>query len=206
MNLQCVILAPINKMLDYIPVINNIHIDANKLKDKIGVFGENSVMGFLVGVFIAVLGKSTLKDTLQTGIGVATALVLFPIAANFFIEALGPIAEQAGNFMKERYKGRNFYIGVDWSILGGRTELWVVSILLVPVELGLALLLAKFNINSVLPLAAILNVAATVPALIITNGNIIRMFIMGVITCPIYLVISSYFAPIVTKLAVLQKL
>lgn len=205
MNLQCVILAPINKLLDYIPGINNINIDANKLKEKIGLFGENSVMGFLVGVFIATLGKSSLKIILQTGVGIAAALVLFPIAANFFIEALGPIAEAAGDFMKKKYKGRNFYIGVDWSVLGGRTELWVVSILLVPVELLLALLLAKIGINSVLPLAAIINVAATVPALIITQGNIIRMFIMGVMTCPFYLVISSYFAPIVTKLAIVQR-
>lgn len=205
MNLQCVILAPINKMLDYIPGINNVHIDAVKLREKIGIFGENSVMGFIVGVFIAALGKCDVKTILQTGVGTAAALVLFPIAANFFIEALGPIAEAAGDFMKKKYKGRDFYIGVDWSVLGGKTELWVVSILLVPVELVLAIILAKFGINSVLPLAAIINVAATVPALIVTNGNILRMYLMGIITCPIYLYVSSYFAPIVTKLAIAQK-
>lgn len=205
MNLECVILAPINKLLDLIPGINNINIDATKLKEKIGVFGENSVMGFLVGVFIAALGKCSFKVILQTGVGTAAALVLFPIAANFFIEALGPIAESAGEFMKKKYKGRDFYIGVDWSVLGGRTELWVVSILLVPVELLLAIVLAKFGVNSVLPLAAIINVAATVPALIVTRGNILRMFIMGVVTTPIYLIISSKFAPIITKLAIAQK-
>ena len=158
MNLECVILAPINRMLDFIPGINNINIDADKLKEKIGIFGENSVMGFLVGVFIAALGKCSVKVILQTGVGIAAALVLFPIVANFFIEALGPIAESAGSFMRNKYKGRNFYIGVDWSVLGGRTELWVVSILIVPVELVLAIILAKFGINSVLPLAAIINI------------------------------------------------
>lgn len=205
MNLQCVVLAPINKLLDHIPGINNINLDANKLKEKIGVFGENSVMGFLVGVFIAALGKCGLKEILQTGVGTAAALVLFPIAANFFIDALGPIAEAAGNFMKSKYKGRDFYVGVDWSVLGGRTELWVVSILLVPVELLFAILLAKVGVNSVLPLAAIINVAATVPALIVTKGNILRMFIMGVVTTPIYLMVSSQFAPMITKLAIAQN-
>lgn len=205
MNLECVILAPINRMLDFIPGINNINIDADKLKEKIGIFGENSVMGFLVGVFIAALGKCSIKVILQTGVGIAAALVLFPIVANFFIEALGPIAESAGSFMRNRYKGRNFYIGVDWSVLGGRTELWVVSILIVPVELVLAIVLAKFGINSVLPLAAIINIGATIPALLVTRGNIVRMFIMQVITTPIYLVVSSLFAPIITKLAIEQK-
>lgn len=205
MNLECVILAPINKLLDYIPGINNINIDAEKLKEKIGIFGENSVMGFLVGVLIAALGRCSVKTILQTGVGIAAALVLFPIVANFFIEALGPIAEAAGDFMRKKYKGRNFYIGVDWSVLGGRTELWVVSILIVPVELILAIILAKFGINSVLPLAAIINIGATVPALLVTRGNIVRMFIMQVITTPIYLVVSSYFAPIITKLAIEQR-
>lgn len=205
MNLQCVILAPLNRLLDFIPGINNINIDANKLKDKIGLFGENSVMGFLVGIFIALLGKCEIKVALQTGVGIATALVLFPIASNFFIDALGPIAEAAGDFMRKKYKGRNFFIGVDWSVLGGRTELWVVSILLVPVELLLALILAKLGINSVLPLASIINMAGVVSTLIITKGNIIRMFILGIITCPLYLVISSYFAPIITKVAIAQK-
>lgn len=205
MNLECVILAPINRMLDFIQGINNINIDADKLKEKIGIFGENSVMGFLVGVFIAALGKCSVKVILQTGVGIAAALVLFPIVANFFIEALGPIAESAGSFMRNKYKGRNFYIGVDWSVLGGRTELWVVSILIVPVELVLAIVLAKFGINSVLPLAAIINIGATIPALLVTRGNIVRMFIMQVITTPIYLVVSSLFAPIITKLAIEQK-
>lgn len=205
MNLQAAILAPIDKLLDHIPAIQHVHLDAKQLKEKIGIFGENSVMGFIVGVFIAVCGQCSLQVTLQTGVGVATALVLFPIAANFFIDALGPIAEAAGNFMKSKYKDRDFFIGVDWSVLGGRSELWVVSILLVPVELCFAIVLAKFEISSVLPLAAILNVAATVPALILTNGNLVRMLIMGVITTPIYLIVSSQFAPMITELAIAQK-
>jgi PTS system galactitol-specific IIC component len=53
-------------------------------------------------------------------------------------------------------------------------------------------------------LAAIINVAATVPALIITGGNIFKMFIMGVITTPIYLIVSSEFAPVLTNLAEVQ--
>ena len=162
-------------------------------------------MGFIVGVLIAACGRCSIKVILQTGVGVAASLVLFPIAANFFIDALGPIAESAGNFMKSKYKNRDFYIGVDWSVLGGRSELWVISILLVPVELLFAIILAKLGVNSVLPLAAIINVAATVPALIITEGNLIRMFIMGVITTPVYLMVSSVFAPMITDLAIKQK-
>ncbi|MHC6180156.1 PTS galactitol transporter subunit IIC [Clostridium sp. JNZ X4-2] len=205
MNLQGVILAPISRLLDFIPGINKINLDSNKLKEKIGIFGENSVMGFIVGILIAAIGRCSVKVTLQTGVEIATALVLFPLVANLFLESLGPIAEAAGEYMKKKYKGREFCIGIDWSVLGGSSELWVTSILLVPVELVFAIILAKFGVNSVLPLAAIINVAATVPALIVTGGNIVKMFIMGVITTPIYLIVSSQFAPILTNLARVQK-
>ncbi|WP_196598738.1 PTS galactitol transporter subunit IIC [Pectinatus frisingensis] len=204
MNLEGVVLAPISKLLDQISGVNKINLDSDKLKEKIGIFGENSVMGFIVGVLIAGIGQCSLKVILQTGVEIATALVLFPLVANLFLESLGPIAEAAGDYMKKRYKGREFCIGIDWSVMGGRSELWVTSILLVPVELILAIVLAKFGINSVLPLAAIINVAATVPALIITGGNIFKMFIMGVITTPIYLIVSSEFAPVLTNLAEVQ--
>lgn len=205
MNLECVLLAPINQLLDLIPGLNKVNINSDKLKEKIGIFGENSVMGFIVGVLIAAFGRCSFKVVLQTGVEIATALMLFPIVANFFLDSLGPIAESAGDFMKKRYKGRNFCIGIDWSVLGGRSELWVTSIILVPIELLFAVILAKFHINSVLPLAAIINVAATVPALIITGGNLVRMIIMGIITTPIYLMVSSEFAPIFTHLAIVQK-
>ncbi|WP_123053384.1 PTS transporter subunit IIC [Clostridium sp. JN-1] len=205
MNLQGVILAPLSRLLDFIPGINKINLDSNKLKEKIGIFGENSVMGFIVGVLIASIGGCSVKVILQTGVEIATALVLFPLVANLFLESLGPIAEAAGEYMKKKYKGREFCIGIDWSVLGGSSELWVTCILLVPVELIFAIVLAKFGINSVLPLASIINVAATVPALIVTGGNLVKMFIMGVITTPIYLVVSSQFAPILTNLAIAQK-
>lgn len=205
MNLEGVILAPINRILDFIPGINKVNVNSDKLKEKIGVFGENSVMGCMVGGAIAAVGGYDMKGILTTAMQVATALVLFPLVANLFMESLGPIAKAAGDFMKEKYNGREFFIGVDWPILAGRSELWVAAILIVPLELFFAIILAKFGINSVLPLAAIINIGFVVPALIITGGNLVRMVIMGIITTPIYLIVSSEFAPVFTKFAKMQN-
>ncbi|MBU2699270.1 PTS system galactitol-specific IIC component [Sporomusaceae bacterium BoRhaA] len=205
MNLEGVILAPINRMLDFVPILNKINVDSNKLKEKIGIFGENSVMGFIVGGAIAAFGGYDMKGILTTAVQVATALVLFPLVANLFMDSLGPIAQAAGDFMKEKYNGREFFIGVDWPILAGRSELWVASILLIPFELLFAVLLAKVGISSVLPLASIINIGFVVSSLIITGGNLVRMLIMGIITTPIYLIVSSQFAPIFTKYAQIQN-
>jgi PTS system galactitol-specific IIC component len=201
MCIEAAILAPINRLLDFVPGLNKININAEQLKDKIGVFGENSVMGFIVGAIIALFGGYNVKDTLNTAMQVATALVLFPMVAKLFMQALAPIADATGTFMKKRFKGREIYIGLDWPFLAGQSEIWVAAIILVPFELLLAVLMSKAGFNSVIPLAGIVNVCVIVPALIVTGGNLIRMIILGLIATPFYLAVSTSFAPIVTQLA-----
>ncbi|GLC31823.1 PTS galactitol transporter subunit IIC [Clostridium omnivorum] len=201
MTLTGVILAPINRLLDFIPGINKSNIDAAKLKEKIGVFGENSVMGFIVGALIAIFAKYDLKGILNTAVQVATALVLFPMVAKLFMQALAPIADAVGDFMKKKFKDRELYIGLDWPFLAGLSEIWVVAILIVPIELILAVIMAKTGSNTVLPLGSIINISLVVPAMIVTGGNIIRMIILCTLTTPIFLLVGTSFAGTVTNLA-----
>lgn len=88
MFLQGPILFLINRILDFIPGINKVNIDANELKKRIGIFGENSVMGFIVGGLIAFLGGYAIKEILITAMSVATAMILFPMVAKLFMQAL----------------------------------------------------------------------------------------------------------------------
>lgn len=202
MILQGIFLAPLNRLLDFVPGLKNAKkIDANLLKDKIGIFGENSVMGFLVGGLIAAFAGYDFKGILTTAMQVATALVLFPMVAKLFMQALSPIADAASDFMKKRFKGRDFYIGLDWPFLAGQSELWVVAIILVPLELLLSVVFAKMGINNTLPLGGIINICFAATALVITGGDLIRMIILGVISTPIYLLVATNFAPMITDLA-----
>ncbi|MCD2345489.1 PTS galactitol transporter subunit IIC [Clostridium guangxiense] len=201
MTIQAALLAPINRVLDFIPGINKVNINAEQLKAKIGVFGENSVMGFIVGALIAAFGGYDLKGILTTAMEVATALVLFPMVAKLFMQALAPIADATSAVMKKRFKGREIYIGLDWPFLAGQSEIWVGAILLVPVELVLAVVMSKMGLNNVIPLAGVINVIVFVPALIVTGGNLIRMIILGLVATPIYLAVATSFSPIVTNLA-----
>lgn len=201
MTLTGVLLAPINRLFDFIPGLNKSNIDANKLKEKIGVFGENSVMGFIVGALIAIFAKYDLKGILNTAIQVSTALVLFPMVAKLFMQALAPIADAVGDFMKNKFKNRELYIGLDWPFLAGLSEIWVAAIIMVPVELFLAVIMAKTGWNNVLPLGSIINISLVVPAMIVTGGNLIRMILLSIIATPLYLAVATNFAGIVTNLA-----
>lgn len=197
MALFAVVLAPINRLLDFVPGLKDVNIDAAKLRKKIGVFGENHVMGFIVGILIAIFARYDLKQTLTLGVQAATALMIFPMVAKLFMQALAPISDAAGQFMKEKFPGREVFIGLDWPFLAGQSELWVTAILLVPVILLMAVILPG---NGTLPFGGIINICFVVPALIVTNKNLIRMLILGVITTPIFLYVATMFAPTITQL------
>lgn len=205
MVLETVIMTPVNRLMNHIPGLNSRNYDADKIKDKLGIFAENSVMGCIIGFLLAICSGYTLAQSLQTGIKVGTALVLFPMVAKLFMQALAPIADAASTFMKSKFKDREIYIGLDWPFLAGRSEVWIVCILLVPIQLALAVIMAKFGLANTLPLAGIINIVMVVPALITTRGNIVRMFIIGVLYSPIYLFVSSAFASATTELALSVK-
>lgn len=195
--LFAVILNPLNKLLDFIPIFNK-PFDSEAIQKKIGIFGENKVMGFIIGILLGFGAGYSVSKSLTLAVEAATAMTLFPMISKLFMEALNPIADAMGNFMKKHFKDRQVYIGLDWPILAGRSELWVTVILLVPIELLYAIILPH---NNVLPFAGIINLSFVVAALLVTGANLLRMIVLGLITTPIFLYGGTYFAPMITKLA-----
>lgn len=201
MTLFGVLLYPLNKLLDFVPGMNK-HIDANWLKQKLGIFAENHVMGFIIACLIGIFAQLSVPEILTLGVQGAAALTLFPMVSKLFMQALSPLSDATSEFMRNRFKGREFYIGLDWPIMAGCNEVWVTAIILIPVMLGLAVTLPG---NSILPFAGIVNLSVAVPALIVTGGNLVRMMILGVVTTPVFLYLATSFAPIVTDLAISTK-
>lgn len=200
MMLTATVAYPIERLLEKIPAIENNNADAKWLRKKIGIFGENAVMGFIIGTVMGAIAYRDVQQALTLGVQAATALQLFPMVSKLFMQALSPISDAVGDFMKARFKGRELIIGLDWPILAGSNELWVTCILLIPFELILAFVLAPVG-NIVLPFAGIVNICLVPGLLMVSNGNIIKMLIEGIIITPVYLLVSSSFAPWVTQLA-----
>ena len=61
------------------------------------------------------------------------------------------------------------------------------------------------GISNVLPLAGIVNVVVVVPAMIVSKKNLLKMLILSILYTPIYLLVSSSFAPYATELAKTTK-
>ena len=198
--LTCAVVLPIDKVLSKIPAIENNNVDAKWLREKIGIFGENAVMGFIIGVLLGVFAYRDLQKALTLGIQAATAMQLFPMVSKLFMQALSPISDAVGSFMRKRFEGRELIVGLDWPIVAGSNEMWVTMILLIPFELVMAFALVPAG-NLVLPFAGIVNICIGPVLLMITGGNLLKMLIEGVIITPVYLLASSSFAPYLTELA-----
>ena len=195
--LIAVILHPIDELLKKISFLNK-EFDADTLKEKIGVFGENSVMGAIIGFALGLASGNGIKYALSLAVQAATALTLFPMVSKLFSQALSPISEAVSDFMREKFEDREVYIGLDWPVLGGRNELWVAVIFTIPFLLVGAVALPG---NIVLPFAGIINLSFVVGALLLTNGNVLRMIIHGLISTPLFLYGATYFTPYMTRLA-----
>ena len=192
-----VIMSPVNKLMDYIPVFNK-KWDAEALKRKIGILSEPVVMGAIIGLLLGLVGQYGVANSLNLAVTAGAVMAIFPVMAKFFMDALTPFGTTMSDFMKKHVKGREFVIGLDWPIVGQSTELWVTMVLLIPVSILFAAILPG---NEILPLAGVINYCLGVGGLLLTGGNLLRMIVLGIIYEPIFLYGSTYFAGIFTKLA-----
>lgn len=187
----------LNKVLDIIPGINKIEIDAEDLQEKFGVFGEPILIGTILGILIGIGAGYDVKGVLETGITLGAVLVLIPKMAAMLMEGLMPISDAAQSLIERKYKGKGkMYIGLDSAVGVGHPVTLAVSLVLVPVTILLAAVLPG---NKVLPFADLAVIPFMLVMLVpITKGNVFRTFIIGLITISTGLLIATNLAPLHT--------
>lgn len=193
-------MAPVLDLLEKIPGINNIHTSPADLRRKLGLFGENYILGAILGLLFGLLAGYDYKGVATLVIAGATIITVFPMMAGLFARALAPVAEGAQEFMQKRFPGRSFYIGLDWPVLGGIDALWVTGILVAPMLLFWAFILPA-SWNDTLPFGSIIAVSLIATATVLTQGDIVKSALLSFIAVPVYLKAATFFAPYLTKLA-----
>lgn len=188
---------PVEFVLRKIPGLDR-SFNAEDMRNKVGLFAENHVLGFILGIIFGLLARFSIAETLTLAIQAATALTLFPVISKYFMQALEPISNAISEFMRQRFGDRELYVGLDWPFLGGSNEIWLAVIWTVPITLAYSFFLPG---NEILPFAGIINIAIAVPAYFVCRGNILRMLIQCVIFVPVFLWVGTAFAPFMTELA-----
>ena len=186
----------INKGLDMIPGLNKIEIDAEGMKKKFGVMGEPLFLGVVVGIGIGCLTCTSwgqivdnIPQILTLGIKMGAVMELIPRVTVLFIEGLKPISDATRSLIARKFKGADgLNIGMSPALVIGDPTTLVVSLLLIPVTLLLAVILPG---NQFLPLASLAGMFYLFPLVLpFTKGNVLKTFIVGlvIITAGLYMV------------------
>lgn len=197
----------INWLLDKIPGMNKLEIDAEGLKKKFGLLGEPLFLGVIVGVAIGCLTCKSWSEIvdkipyiLSLGIKMGAVMELIPRVTVLFIEGLKPISEATRQLIARKFKGANgLNIGMTPALVIGHPTTLVVSILLIPFTLLLAVLLPG---NQFLPLASLAGMFYLFPLVLpYTKGSVVKTFIVGLVALTLGLLMVTNLAPAFTQAA-----
>ena len=211
----------LNWLMDRIPGFSKLDIDAEGLKKKFGVLGEPIVLGLIVGGLIGALAHwdhfnnfsafaatfdsttdavmAILKSVLFLGVTMAAVMELIPRITRLFIDGLMPISEKTKEVVAKKFNGKKVYIGMSPALVIGHPTTLVVSLLLIPVAIVLAVFLPG---NQFLPLASLAGMFYLFPMVLpYTKGNVVKTFIIGLVALTIGLYFVTDMAPAFTEAA-----
>ena len=194
-------------MLDKIPGFDKLNIDAEGMKKKFGLLGEPLFLGILVGCIIASLSCKNLNELIDKipyilglGIKMGAVMELIPRITSLFIEGLKPISDATRELIARKFKGAvGLNIGMSPALVIGHPATLVVSLLLIPVTILLAVVLPG---NEFLPLASLAGMFYLFPLVLpITKGNVLKTFIIGLVVLTLGLYFVTDLAPSFTQAA-----
>ncbi|MBQ9463552.1 MAG: PTS sugar transporter subunit IIC [Bacteroidales bacterium] len=197
----------LNWCMDRIPGFNKLDIDAEGMKKKFGLLGEPLFLGVIVGIVIGCLSYpswseivSHIPAILGLGIKMGAVMELIPRITSLFIEGLKPIAEATKELVSKKFKNSaGINIGMSPALVIGHPTTLVVSLLLIPVTLLLAVILPG---NQFLPLASLAGMFYVFPAVLpVTKGNVVKTFVIGLVALTVGLYFVTDLAPFFTRAA-----
>jgi PTS system galactitol-specific IIC component len=194
--------VPFAWLLNKVPFLRNMHLDPDTLRKRLGILGEPIFLGFFIGAILAAFAGEALADIILTGVNVAAVMMLIPRMVAILMEGLTPVAEAARKFMAKKTQGRSFNIGLDSAVLIGSPAVIASGLLMVPVEIGMALLLAPLG-NRTLPFIDLADgVFVTAMLAPLVAGDVLLTVILGAIVMGIGMIFTTLLAPAVTDMIV----
>ena len=186
--------APLfNKLFDLIG-LGKIKADPKSMQDKLGVFGDTTVIGFIIGFILSLIAGMGFGGSISTAISFAAIILLFPTVIGFLVEGLMPISNAARSLMLKKFHSADYYIGLDCAVGVGQPANMVVNVLAIPFIFILALVLPGVD---VLPAGGIAVAAAfwCSYAMPFFDNNIVK----GLLYCIIMMIPALYAATWVSQ-------
>lgn len=187
------------KLIDMIPGLNKVNINAKWISDKLGSFGETSVLAFFAGVLISIITRLDLATAITMSVTIAACIILVPKMVGLLMEGLVPVSNAARKFFKAHLgDDYDIYIGMDEALYLGDEVGIQCSVIMIPIALALAFLPGV----TVFPIASIGSLCYTTCACsLFAKGDVFKTIVASAV-CMVYCFeMYSFMAPLATKLA-----
>lgn len=185
-------------VMDKIPGVRDIDIDADTLQERVGIAGEPVVIGFILGCIIGLLAGYDPKGFLALGVNMAAVMVLMPKIVKCIMDGLLPLSESAKGFMSKKFGGQQYYIGLDPAILLGDSQVVTAGLIFIPITLLIAVIMPG---NHVLPFGDLATIGFFIAIAVgIHKGNLFRTLFSGTLIMAITIWIANQTIPWVTAL------
>lgn len=198
-----------NWLIDKIPGINKIHMDAKDFNKNFGSWGEPTLLGFAIGIIIGILAygfipgmsiATKLGKIMLMGVTLSAVMIITPKMAALLLQGVVPVSDAIQSFTQKKFAGkRKIYIGMDTAVGIGSPVVLACATLMIPVALLFAFILPG---NQFLPTIGLVGFVFMFPLIVsITHGDFFRSFIIGAVNVIIGLWIGTNLAPLITKCA-----
>jgi len=183
-----------------------IKLDPKSLEKKAGMLADPKVLGLFLGALIGIIGYSHELNVLaswgkitECAIATSAIMAIFPKVAGIFASAFTPLSSAYAKKAKESGKGRTWYIAVNDAVAYGETSTLVTGIVLMPIILLMSFIMPG---NKMLPLVDLVAIPYMIEVFIcVTDGNMVKSTICGVIWYSIGLLCCTIVAPYFTQVA-----
>lgn len=177
-----------NKIIDKIPGVKNLDINVSKLGNKLGIFGDTTIIGVFVGLFLSIISRQSFSNTLMVSMGVGASMVLIPRMVSVMMEGLSPLGQSANTYMQDKLgKDSEIYIGMDIALGLGDPACITVTAIMIPVTILLAFIIPGMRF---FPLGILGEVCYLAPMCVLTSkGNLFR----SLVTMTIMMAITLFF-------------
>ena len=191
----------LDKLYDHIPGFRNLDVDISTLSDKIGMLGDTSIIGLIVGALLGIISARDVPGIITMAVGFAAVLVLIPRMVAIMMEGISPIGTAATAFMRRwlgEDTGDELVIGMDVCLGLGDPNCMVITAICIPWVVLMALVIPGMNY---FPLGALTNQQyLTVMPVMAHRGNFVRALVSTLLWTTFIIVMASIFAPEATAM------
>ncbi|NUF97488.1 PTS galactitol transporter subunit IIC [Lactobacillus mellis] len=202
--IPAIILDPLWNLLGF----NKVKMTPEYFKNKLGVFGEPTTLGALLGLLIGILGNINALNTMKAwgqiltvAVQLSAIMTIFPLITNVFSQAFTPLADEidknthkkTGNSDKsvnEVTNKKRWFLGVDDGVGYGEPATIISGVILIPIMVLIAFILPG---NKTLPIVDLISLPFMVESIVaITRGNILKVIANGIVWFSLGLYASSW--------------